>query len=96
MRLISISITGSGEYKAFRKRNTWFEAKEVCVRDGGDLVNDFERKNLFSQHGVNSALDGAGISSGDDFHVGLSIRQWIWTSNFFLNVKLNFFWVNLS
>ena len=58
------------------------------MHDGGDLVNDFERTNLFDQNGVNSALDAAGIFSGEDFHVDLSRRQWSWTSNNFFGFPL--------
>ena len=83
-------MTGENKLAAVRERKTWFEARERCLRDGGDLF--YQKPNEELSEMLRSALEDAWLISGDLVHVGLVRRIWKFTSNYFVigSVEISF------
>ena len=67
-------MPGENEFKAVRERKTWFEARERCLQDGGDLFYHYPDEEISEM--VESTIEDAWFNHGDVVHVGLVHRVW--------------------
>ena len=75
--IIFLRLTEGDIYVGFHQKKTWFEARNICFQDCGDLVQAREI-NQQQHEKILSALTAVGITPGDTFHVGLTLRPWVW------------------